>query len=196
MNMKDDAPAEFLEEQRRRLEDTFFLEKDKVLIEQLRTMKKMRETKTALAEVSGIKNDAVLEKLLALQIRPETLAALSLVPLVEVAWADGSVSKEEEAAVLRAAESIGVKKGNIDHPLLKEWLMVKPPSTLLEAWDHYIAGLCEKLSTSEIAALKADILGHARSVAEASGGLLGIGAVSKEEKEVLKKMEASFKGKK
>jgi hypothetical protein len=43
----------------RALEDAFFLEQDRVLIEKLRAMTAMAETKDALAAASGITNDAV-----------------------------------------------------------------------------------------------------------------------------------------
>jgi hypothetical protein len=191
-SMKEDMPLEYLEEQRRILEDNFFVANDKVLIENLKRMKKMQESKSALAEVSGITNDALLAKLVELQIRPETVAALAMIPLVEVAWADGSVSKEEEAAIFKAAEASGVK-GDVERELLRGWLSRKPQTALLDAWSHYIADLCSKLSTAEKASLKSDLIGHARAVAEASGGILGIGAVSKEEKAMLKTLEEAFK---
>jgi hypothetical protein len=142
--------------------------------------------------VSGIHNQKVLQRLLELEVRPETLASLAVIPLVEVAWADGALSKEEEAAVLKAAAAKGIKSGSVEYNLLKEWLDHKPPAKMLSAWVHYIGGLCEKLTETEKEGLKKELLGQAQKVAETSGGLLGVGAISKEEKEVLKKMERAF----
>jgi hypothetical protein len=183
---------EFLEVQRRKLEDAFFQERDKVLIENLKKMKTMKETKESLAKVSGIKSEKVLDKLVELGVRPETLSSLSVIPLVEVAWADGSISKEEDTAVLKAAQSRGIQSGSIEFGLLKEWLEKKPPATLLDAWIHYMEGLCEQLTAAEKAAMKKEIVGGARAVAQASGGLLGINTISPEEKAVLSKMEKAF----
>ena len=184
---------EFLEVQRRKLEDAFFQERDKVLIENLKKMQAMKETKASLARVSGITNDTVLEKLVGLGIRPETLASLSVIPLVEVAWADGAISREEEAAVLTTAEGRGIKNGSIEHDLLKEWLEHKPSAELIDAWSHYMEGLCEKLTEKEKAAMKKEMVGGAQAVAQASGGLLGINKISPEEKAVLAKMEKAFR---
>jgi hypothetical protein len=176
----------------KRMEDAFFLQRDKVLIEKQKALKKMKETKEALARVSGIHNNAVLEKLVALAVRPETLASLSVIPLIEVAWADGSVSKSEESAILAAAEKMGIKKEGVEYDLFKQWLHHKPPVAMMDAWSHYVHGLCEKLTQKETLALRSDVIGHARNVAEASGGLLGIGAISREEKAVLAKLEKAF----
>ncbi|MBN1128580.1 MAG: hypothetical protein JXA71_06315 [Chitinispirillaceae bacterium] len=182
----------FLEVQRRQLEDAFFQEQDKVLIENLKKMQKMKETRETLGKVSGIHNEKVLEKLVELDVRPETLAPLSVIPLIEVAWADGSVTAEEEAAVLKAAGEKGLSGGGIEFKLLEEWLEHKPPKKLLDAWIHYMEGLCDKLTKKEKEAMKKEVIGSARAVAEASGGVLGINKISRREKAVLDTMEKAF----
>ena len=47
----------------RDLESAFFLKEDQKLIAKLREMRKLEETKQNLSEVSGIKNDRILQKL-------------------------------------------------------------------------------------------------------------------------------------
>ena len=74
-----------LDTDRCKLEDAFFSKQDAKLIEQLKVMEKMKESKEALRKVSNIQNDAVLEKLVSLDVRPETLVSLAIVPLIEVA---------------------------------------------------------------------------------------------------------------
>ena len=61
---------------------------------------RLRET---FAEASGITDDALLRRLGDLGIGPDTLAALMLVPVVAVAWADGETDDEERGSVLSAA---------------------------------------------------------------------------------------------
>jgi hypothetical protein len=190
--MNDDRTINPIDLGRKRVEDAFFIANDRQIIETQRELKKMRETKASLEKVSGIRNEAVLEKLVELGVRPETLASLAVIPLIEVAWADGSVSKKEEDAVLAAASAIGIKKGGVEHDLLGQWLKHRPPQKMMDAWVHYIQGLGERLTRQEKAALKAELLGQAMKVAGASGGVLGIGAVSKEETAVIKKMEDAF----
>src|SRR6478735_273609 len=66
----------------------------------------------ALAAVSGIEDRSLLADLLAAGIRPETFACLSLLPLCEVAWADGDISNREREAVMQAAAHHGIESGS------------------------------------------------------------------------------------
>jgi hypothetical protein len=173
-----------------KLEDAFFLKEDQKLIEKYKQMKKMEETKQRLAEVSGIKDEALLKKLVELKIHAETVAAFALVPLIEVAWADGDVDENERRAILKSVE-----KGGVEYELIERWLSHKPDPSLMDAWVHYIQGLCSQCTAAETKELKNELLGHARSVAEATGGFLGLGnKISAEEQAVLKKLESAFQG--
>ena len=113
---------------RRTLEDAFFRKRDAILAEQFHKLEKMKETKQALQKVSGITDEKVLDKLVALNVRPETLASLAMVPLVEIAWADGSIADEEREAILKAAAQNGFAKGSIDYALIEGWLARRPPA--------------------------------------------------------------------
>jgi hypothetical protein len=182
-----------LSEQGRTLADIFFLERDKKLIEDLHRIEKMKETKQVLSKVSGITDNDVLQKLIDLNIRPEILATLALVPLVEVAWADGTIDEAEQTAVLKAGEQSFVSKDSPDFDLLNQWMTHKPQAKMLEAWKHYINGLCGELTQHQKNALKKDLIGHARQVAEAAGGIMGFGSkISKAEQDILAKLESAF----
>ena len=174
------------------LEDAFFLEQDKALIERLAELRKMTESKEVLATVSGITNEAILERLVHFNVRPETLAALALVPLIEVVWADGEVDEKERATVLAHATSQGIAPGSIEHGLLERWLAHRPEASLLDAWRHYVRGLCERLSPHERDAFKQELLRDVHKAANASGGLFGLGKISSQETQVLARLESSF----
>ena len=174
------------------LEDAFFLKQDQEIIEQLQQIKKMQQNKEALSAVSGISNDHVLEKLVALEIQPQVVAALVAVPLILVAWADGDVDEEERKAILAMIEKHGIADGSVQHELLENWLEHRPEPKLFEAWSHYIAGLCNELSPDERTEFRDELLGDVQAIAESSGGFLGIGKVSKEEKQMLEKLKNAF----
>lgn len=176
----------------RSLEDAFFLEQDRQLIARKIELRKMAETKEALAAASGIKNQTVLQRLVELNVRPETLAAMAVVPLVEVVWADGSIDDEERKVVLDHASAQGIAAGSIEYELLERWLNHRPEPTLFQAWQQYVKGLCEQMTPQERGNLKKELLHFVREAAEASGGVLGFAAVSAEEKKVLSQLEASF----
>jgi tellurite resistance protein len=180
-------------EQARTLEDAFFLKEDQKLVENLRNLKKMQETQAALAQVSGIQDEQVLKRLVELDIHPEVVAALAVVPLVEVAWADGDVDAQERAAILKIVEQSGVAPGGIEYQLIDEWLTHRPEPRLLEAWKHYVEGLCGSLNPEERGAFKQAFLANTRQVAEASGGFFGLSSkVSKSEAQVLAQLENAF----
>jgi hypothetical protein len=176
-----------------RLEDAFFHKQDQKLIEKRRQLKQLEETKQKLSELSGVKDDAILKRMIDLNIRPETLISLLMVPLVEVAWADGEVDEKEKHAILSAAEKKGIGKGGVEHEVLERWLAHKPEPELLEAWIQYTRTLCESMKPAGREALKNDLLGRARAVAEATGGFLGLGKkISDEEEAMLRKLETAF----
>lgn len=178
----------------RSLEDAFFLEQDRLLIARKAELAKMAETKEALAAVSGIRNEDVLEALVKLNVRPETVAALSAVPLVEVVWADGEVDEKEKQIVAQFAQAHGLAQGSVARDLLERWLDHRPPAGLLEAWQHYVEVICKQLSTEDRVRFKEELLQYVREAAQASGGFLGLGKVSAEEKALIARLEASFCG--
>ena len=188
-NLKLDAGS--LKSRARSLEDSFFVNKDKKLLENLKKMKEMEETIKSLQEVSGIKNKDFLKKLVKLEIPPHVLASLKVIPLVEVAWADGNVDEKEKKVIM---EIIKKEKylGKIDMELLESWISMKPERKLLDAWINYIKGLCSQLSKDESNILGEGILGHLKDVAAASGGFLGIGKISVREQKTIEKLESAF----
>lgn len=184
---------EMLSKNGRLLEDEFFAKKDALLIEKFRELERMEKTQKALSEVSGITNEAVLKKLLELDIHADLLATLTLVPLVETAWADGEIQDVERQAILAGSTRHGMGPGSVDYVLLEEWLKQKPPAKMLEAWMVYIRGLCEVMTDGEIQEIKSLFLSRARRVAEAAGGFLGLTSkISRGEEAMLKKLESAF----
>jgi len=177
----------------RALEDSFFHVKNSELLDDFREHLDRMERTAQLADASGIHDDAILQRLVALNIGPETLAALTLVPVVEVAWADGKVDAKEHATVLSAAEKIGMLREDDAFALLDEWLNEKPSPEMMVAWKQYVSALCETLDDEAVECLKHDLLDRAQAVAEATGGILGLGnPVTAEEKAVLDELEGAF----
>ncbi len=172
------------------LEDIFFAKESEKLRKALQEKEETKNRKEALSAASGISDDAVLEQLVALDIRSETLAALSLVPLVEVAWADGTMDDSERSAILSAAEDSGLSGESA--ALLDGWLTTQPDSQVLSAWKDYVSALTRTMDAAAKDNLKQELLSRARSVAEAAGGFLGIGSISSEEEEKLQELARAF----
>ncbi|MHB8862545.1 MAG: hypothetical protein ACYC6N_09085 [Pirellulaceae bacterium] len=173
--------------------DALFHEQDQELARQFHERMEKRNRRQELAKLCGVEDEALLDHLVALDLQPEAVAALSAIPLVVVAWADHTVQEEERKAVIRAAEACGVSSQDGRYPVLEYWLNKRPKPELLDAWKHYIAALCRQLSPAEVEQLKHDMLQRARQVAEAAGGLLGYGnKISANEQKVLQSLEEAF----
>jgi hypothetical protein len=181
-----------LEERGRALENQFYEKQDK---EKLAAMKEKLEdqaSKEDLRKASGMTDDAVLDKLVHLGLKANTIAALSLVPLIEVAWADGEIQDNERTAILQGAHGKGLEQGTDGYELLQSWLKARPSSELLDAWEAYIKALASQLNDEQNRLLKNQIVGFAKMVAAAAGGFLGIGRVSSSEEKVLARIDAAF----
>jgi hypothetical protein len=184
-----DSP-EILRDRGRSLEDEFFHREDQRLLKRLGELKAAETTREALAKASGITAPAVLDQLVQLGIRAETLAALSVVPLVEVAWADGDLDARERRAIV---ERSGIARESTAGALLEAWLDRRPDPKLLSAWTATVRAMRDQVGPEGAARLKTSLLQGANAVAAASGGLFGVGSkVSKAEAEMLARLEAAF----
>jgi hypothetical protein len=191
--MKDDRPdATGLRKASKALEESFFAKENDKVLKTLREEARRAERRQALKDAMNLDNDEVIDALVELDVLPETVSALSVVPLVEVAWADGEVHEKERAAVLKAAEERGITAGTANHDLLESWLKVKPERELMDVWKAYAHALHENLDPDICDALQDRMVSRARAVAEAAGGFLGIGAVSEAEQAILDELEHGF----
>lgn len=181
-----------LEERGRALEDEFFHKQDQAKLAAMKAKLETQSNKEELRKASGMSDDDVLDRLVALGLRANTIAALSLVPLVAVAWADGEVQDDEKTAILQGAHGKGLEEGSPGHDLLTGWLAKRPEDGLLAAWEGYIKALSSQLNDEQNKLLKNQILGFAKLVATAAGGILGFGKVSSKEEAILTRIEAAF----
>ncbi|MEZ6116983.1 MAG: hypothetical protein R3C28_10480 [Pirellulaceae bacterium] len=167
------------------LEDAFFAAKDRQLLDQLRDHMKEEQCCAVLKQATGISSEVVLKELLAAGINELTITAVGMIPLVQVAWADRSMNEAERNAVLEAANQSGISQEHAAYPLLLKWLEHRPADSLYATWADYIEALKNTLDAGSFQALSSDIVQRIEAVAEAAGGILGIGKVSQVEREAI-----------
>jgi hypothetical protein len=172
------------------LEEAFFAGESARLLERMRKQAEHAERRDLLRRVVAIDDDAFLDRLIALGIGPERAMVLRLTPLVFVAWADGSVDDRERAAILSAATQQGVAAEETAREILGDWLERKPSPRILEMWKAYIRQIWGRFTPDEQIRLRDNLLTATREVAQASGGLLGIKAISASERGVLEELES------
>lgn len=183
---------DFLDDRRHAMEEAFFSRHNKELVERMRQKTEAAEERAQLAAATGITDEAALTRLQDLGLHPTTLSALSLVPLVLVAWADGSLQPKERKVILEAAASNGLEPGSDAYESLLTWLHEIPAPGLFEVWHDYVQSLCRDLGPEGAAHLKEDILSRANRVAKAAGGWWDLGAVSDAEQGVLARLTKAF----
>lgn len=173
-------------------ESVYFAKVDAELIEKIRKQKDREADRALLARATGISDEALLESILAAGVTASTLEALSLAPLICVAWGSGSLDKDEREAALNAAASEGLEKDSPSYQLYEAWLSQKPDESLLDTWREYVVILFEHLDDKGREQFRNDLNERAERIARASGGVLGIGSISKGERKVLDEIKETL----
>jgi len=109
-------------------EGEYFHQLDVELIEKMRRRADLEEQRLHMAEASQINDPNILEALEKLGYDPTTVSLLHLVPLVQVAWAGGSVRHAERDRVFAIARLHGVNENNPTYQQLVAWLDQPPPA--------------------------------------------------------------------
>src|SRR5499426_4716149 len=114
------------------LEEEYFGKKNQELIQKLRARRARETDRQKMAEMMGVDDQEVLEALQDLGYTSETIPLLHIVPLVEVAWAEGGVADRERDMIYKIAQARGVQPETAAHELLSHWLENKPSDRFFE----------------------------------------------------------------
>lgn len=184
--------SDSLHDRGRALEEAFFARKNRELLEALREKEQTLERRAEIESATGIGDANVLDQLLAQGIDSQSINAIMLVPLVQVAWADRTVEDKEREAVLSAAEKAGIEPSHSGYSLLENWLDHRPGDDLFKIWAEYVAALNNTLDAGAFQILGNEVFQRAKSVASAAGGILGVGKISDVEQKVLDGIKQAF----
>jgi len=188
---------DMFKERERSLEEEYVRRHEAKLLEKLRERGKLEEIAAALAAKLRVDNPELLRRIAALGVTLDTGAAFVLAPLVQIAWAQGTVTDRERETVLRLAGERGIEKESPAHAQLLEWLRARPSDELFGTAVEAIKAGLSVLSPEERADRVRRIVDACRQVAAASGGLsrlLGLGTgVSGEEESILDTIAATLR---
>lgn len=174
------------------LENEFFRRVDQELILRLQEQHQHEVDEGALSVATGILDAKVLRELIAAEITPRTLIALSLFPAVCVAWSEGRVQRGEREALLKAAHEVGVVDGSPAYHLLEKWLSTRPSDELFTVWKDFIHAIEPALTPEAFRELREAAMRRALDIAEAAGGFLNILSVSAVERAAIAELESVF----
>lgn len=184
--------SELLAKRRKSLEEEFFAKENARLRRELQTRRERESAREAL-RIAGITSEPLCDRLLDMGIDAEAVAALALVPLVAVAWADGEIHEREREAILHAARDAGLPENRPAYQLIEGWLTHAPDTHLLELWADYVRCLCAELEPARQREFRDELLGRTRAIAEAAGGFLGLTSkISAKEQAVLDRLAGAF----
>jgi hypothetical protein len=176
----------------RSLEDDYFRKKDRELIEKIRVATAAEQARKDLGRQAGLDDPELVQELLDLGFTPETVGLLPLVPIIQMAWAEGGITKAERELLLRLARSRGIEAGSVADRQLTEWLTEQPSEAVFTRARRLIRAMLDSGSAQTDALNAGDLVKYCEDIASASGGVLGIGRISAEERALLSSIAADL----
>jgi hypothetical protein len=181
---------DFLEDRRRASEDDYFRKKDRELVEKMRAAAAAEHASSELRAKTGLTDPALLKELADLGFTPDTIAVLPLVPIIQMAWAEG-ISPAERSMLVAFARERGIAAGSAADQKLSELMARQPADEVFASATRLIRAMLDTGASGDVSA--DDIIKYSESIAAASGGILGIGKISSEERATLATIVAALK---
>jgi hypothetical protein len=182
-------------ERGRALEEEYFRKKDRELVEKLRRSGAADQVRGELSKQTGISDPAVLAELQELGFTGETVVLLPLMPVLELAWAEGGITPAERQALVSVARSRGIDEGSAPDRQLNAWMAARPAPEVFVKASRLISALLDSGAPAAQGLTAEQVVKHAEQIASASGGLLGlpIRAISMEERDLLARITNDLK---
>jgi hypothetical protein len=177
----------------RALEDDYFRKKDRELIEKIREAAAAERVRNDLGRKIGLEDREQLQELHDLGFTPDTVVLLPMVPIVEMAWAEGGITRAERDLILPFARRRGIEEGSAADHLLTEWLTNRPAEAMFHGARRLIRAVLDAGFAQAVDFNADDLVKHCEDIASASGGIFGIGRVSAEERALLTSITADLK---
>ncbi len=178
-------------------EEDYFRRQDRELIERMRKAAAEKAARGPLEAETGIHDPELLRDIAALGFTAETVSLLPLVPILQVAWAEGGVSPAERKLILDVARHRGIAEGSPADKQLAEWLAKKPSADVFTRADRLVAAMLAAHAGPAHDLTAEDLLKYCESIAHASGGilggLLGLGKVTHAERAAIEEVHKALK---
>ncbi len=156
-------------------ETAYFRRKEAELLDHLRLERELEAERQRIAEAIGAADQSVLQTLQELGYTRDTVTLLPLVPLVQVAWADGELSLRESERIRELALIRGLGEGTPAFDLLETWLRHRPSDEFFLRTLRVIRNLLSVLRPEELGTVKQDLISCCTHIAKGSGAILGLG---------------------
>ena len=177
----------------RQREEEYFRKRDRELIERMRQAAAAAQAERELETKTGLHDPELLRDLHDLGFTPDTIGLLFLIPIIQVAWAEGGISTAERKLILQVARSRGIDAGSAADHQLAEWLERRPSADAFTRATRLIRAMLDHPGESHTDLSADDLVRYSEKIASASGGILGVGRVSAEERATLAQIAQALK---
>lgn len=150
-------------------ENAYFHARDDKLIAKMRARLTVEKREAELKAQTHLEDDELLAELARLGIDKSSLPFLHLVPVLEVAWADGEVQDEERVLLMGAAREANVTGEAL--VAFEAMLDTAPSRAYIEAALHFTHSMLAALPESVREARSSSLVSLAETIAHANGGL-------------------------
>jgi hypothetical protein len=188
------ADRDIIQERGRSLEDDYFRKKDRELVDKIQRAAEAERARSDVGRAAGLSDPALAQELLDLGFTAETVTLLPLVPILQMAWAEGGVSQSERELIVRFARSRGIAEGSAADLQLATWMAKQPSEAVFAGAGRLIRAVLDSGADPGLNA--DDLVAYAEKIASASGGVFGIGKISSEERKLLSGLTDDLKGRK
>ena len=174
------------------LEEEYFWRKEHELIARLREESRREQERRMLQAQLGDAGERFVRNLQAAGFKVENLGLLYLVPLVDVAWADGAVSVRERQCILATAARRGITPNTPAGTQLAAWLEQCPDRQFFDLALEAIRLIVTEEHYDRRSAVARDLVKCCTKVAEATGETLGLVRISHDERECLTRISQAL----
>lgn len=138
------------------------------------------EQNAQIAAALATDDQALADQIRKLGFDGENAKVFDLLPLVHVAWADGSIQRGERAAILKILAGRGIAQGTEPFRMIEALLEERPP----DGFMRQSLALLKRVVASRGGGAD-EIVDLCMKVAAASGGILGLGSRIGEDEKAL-----------
>ena len=177
------------------LEEEYFRKKDLELFERMHKAAQTAAARAQMERSTGLSDFALLQELLELGFTPETVSLLPLVPVLEVAWAEGGISAAERELIEKLARSRGIDDASPAGDQLHQWMTTRPDDTVFQRAGRLIAAMLGSSSHKVFGLTAEELVAYCEKIAKASGGIFGtsLRSVTPEERALLTRITSDLK---
>ena len=174
-------------------EDEYFWKKDRELIEKMRRAAAAEQANREMGIKAGLNDPETIRELAALGFTTDTVDLLPLMPVIQVAWAEGGVSDAERRLITNLARSRGIGAGSAADGQLSTWLATPPDAQVFTRSTRLIRAMLTSPTSAGTAMTPEQLVKYCEEIAAASGGILGMRKISAEERALLSQIATELK---